>query len=138
MSLPPPNALAHFAWAFGSLFFFYAFVQRVAPSVMVEDLMRDFAVGGAIVGNLSAFYFYAYAGLQIPIGVLMDRVGPRRLMSAAALLCGAGGMLFATFLGLLLIPVFFVTVRRVLGERLDDPAPAAKPGGGGTLPPAAG
>ena len=49
-----------------------------------------------------------------------------------------GGMLFATFLGLLLIPVFFVTVRRVLGERLDDPAPAAKPGGGGTLPPAAG
>ncbi|GGK14110.1 multidrug efflux RND transporter permease subunit [Luteimonas terricola] len=32
-----------------------------------------------------------------------------------------GGMLFATFLGLLLIPVFFVSVRRVLGERLDDP-----------------
>ena len=35
-----------------------------------------------------------------------------------------GGMLFATFLGLLLIPVFFVSVRRVLGERLDDAAPA--------------
>ncbi|WP_132998900.1 multidrug efflux RND transporter permease subunit [Luteimonas arsenica] len=34
-----------------------------------------------------------------------------------------GGMLFATFLGLLLIPVFFVSVRRVLGERLDDAAP---------------
>jgi multidrug efflux pump len=34
-----------------------------------------------------------------------------------------GGMLFATFLGLLLIPVFFVSVRRVLGERLDDPTP---------------
>ena len=47
-----------------------------------------------------------------------------------------GGMLFATFLGLLLIPVFFVSVRRVLGERLDDPAPAAK-AGGGSLPPAA-
>jgi len=35
-----------------------------------------------------------------------------------------GGMLFATFLGLLLIPVFFVSVRRLLGERLDDQAPA--------------
>jgi multidrug efflux pump len=34
-----------------------------------------------------------------------------------------GGMLFATFLGLLLIPVFFVSVRRVLGERLDGPTP---------------
>src|SRR5690606_37159948 len=47
-----------------------------------------------------------------------------------------GGMLFATFLGLLLIPVFFISVRRLLGERLDDPAPAAR-GGGGALPPAA-
>src|SRR5690554_4014778 len=37
-----------------------------------------------------------------------------------------GGMLFATFLGLLLIPVFFVSVRRLLGERLDDPAPVSR------------
>ncbi|MBJ6978462.1 multidrug efflux RND transporter permease subunit [Luteimonas sp. MC1895] len=49
-----------------------------------------------------------------------------------------GGMLFATFLGLLLIPVFFVSVRRVLGERLDDPAPAARRADGDALPPAAG
>ncbi|MEN1972844.1 multidrug efflux RND transporter permease subunit [Luteimonas sp. MJ204] len=49
-----------------------------------------------------------------------------------------GGMLFATFLGLLLIPVFFVSVRRLLGERLDDPAPGPGPGGGGATPPAAG
>jgi multidrug efflux pump len=39
-----------------------------------------------------------------------------------------GGMLFATFLGLLLIPIFYVTVRRVLGDKLDEvtrPQPAA-------------
>ena len=90
-----PGAHTYLAFALGALFFFYAFVQRVSPSVMVEDLMRDFAVGGAILGNLSAFYFYAYAGLQVPIGVLMDRVGPRRLMTAAALTCAAGGVLFA-------------------------------------------
>jgi multidrug efflux pump len=39
-----------------------------------------------------------------------------------------GGMLFATFLGLLLIPVFFVIVRRMLGDRLDDAPPGAKAG----------
>ncbi|MEN1940182.1 multidrug efflux RND transporter permease subunit [Luteimonas sp. MJ246] len=49
-----------------------------------------------------------------------------------------GGMLFATFLGLLLIPVFFVSVRRLLGERLDDPTGGPAPGGGGASPPAAG
>jgi len=83
------------AWLIAALFFFYAFLQRVSPSVMVEELMRDFAVGAAILGHLSAFYFYAYAGLQIPIGVLLDRVGPRRLTTAAAALCALGSLIFA-------------------------------------------
>jgi MFS family permease len=92
---PPAMARAFAAWAVAALFFFYAFVQRVSPSVMVEELMRDFAVGAAVLGNLAAFYFYAYAGLQIPVGVLMDRIGPRRLTTAAAILCGAGSVVFA-------------------------------------------
>lgn len=83
------------AWLVAALFFSYAFLQRVSPSVMVDELMRDFAVGAAILGNLSAFYFYAYAGLQIPVGVLMDRVGPRRLTTTAALLCATGSLVFA-------------------------------------------
>lgn len=83
------------AWLIAALFFFYAFLQRVSPSVMVEELMRDFAMGAAVLGHLSAFYFYAYAGLQIPISVLMDRVGPRRLSTAAAALCAAGSLIFA-------------------------------------------
>src|SRR5690242_11056926 len=78
------------AWIVASLFFLYAFVHRVSPSVMVDELMRDFAVGAAVLGNLSAFYFYTYAGLQIPVGLLMDRIGPRRLTTAAALLCAVG------------------------------------------------
>ncbi|MGQ0674819.1 MAG: hypothetical protein ACT4N4_01840, partial [Rhodospirillales bacterium] len=89
------GALAWAAWLLASLFFFYALVQRVAPSVMVDELMRDLAVCGAILDNLSAFYFYAYAGLQIPIGVMLDRLGPRRLMSGGAALAGIGGVLFA-------------------------------------------
>lgn len=97
-SAPPvPGASwrAWLAWGFGALFFGYAFVQRVAPSVMVEELMRDFAVGGAVLGNLSAVYFYAYAGLQVPVGMLVDRVGPRRLMTWAAVLAAFGSFVFA-------------------------------------------
>jgi MFS family permease len=98
------------AWALASLFFCYGFLQRVSPSVMVEELMRDFSAGAAILGNLSAFYFYAYAALQIPVGLLMDRIGPRRLMTAAAVATAAGSALFAVsgaiegaYLGRLLI-----------------------------------
>jgi MFS family permease len=90
-----PGLRPWLAWGLGSSLFCYGFVLRVSPSVMVSDLMRDFAVGAAILGNLSAFYFYSYAGLQIPVGVLMDRLGPRRLMTAATLLCAGGSLLFA-------------------------------------------
>jgi MFS family permease len=74
-------------WATGALFFFYAWVLRVAPSVMIDEMMRDLSVGGAVIGNLSAVYFFGYAGMQIPVGILIDRFGPRRLMTAAALGC---------------------------------------------------
>src|SRR5690606_4945702 len=87
--------LPFFAWLTGALFFFYAWVLRVAPSVMVEELMRDFAVGAAALGNLSAFYFYGYAGMQIPVGMMIDRFGPRRLMTIAAALCAGGCVVFA-------------------------------------------
>ncbi len=90
-----PRLLPLLAWATGATFFFYAWVLRVAPSVMVEELMRDFAVGAGVLGHLSAAYFYGYAGMQIPVGLLLDRFGPRRLMTAAALTCAGGCMLFA-------------------------------------------
>lgn len=82
-------------WLVGSVFFFYAWILRVSPSVMVEELMRDFAVGGAILGNLSALYFYGYAGMQIPVGLLLDRFGPRRLMTVAAAVVGVACWLFS-------------------------------------------
>lgn len=91
----PARLLPYLGWLTGALFFFYAWVVRVAPSVMIEELMRDFAVGAAAIGNLSAFYFYGYAGMQVPIGMMMDRFGPRRLMTAAAGVCALGCVLFA-------------------------------------------
>jgi MFS family permease len=91
-----PGLLPLLGWFTGASFFFYAWVMRVAPSVMVEELMRDFAVGAAVLGNLSAAYFYGYAGMQIPVGLLLDRFGPRRLITVSALVCAGGCVLFAT------------------------------------------
>jgi MFS family permease len=90
-----PSVRAWAAFTLGCLCFGYAFTQRVAPSVMTEDLMRAFAVGGGALGSLSAFYFYAYAGMQMPVGMLMDRFGPRKLLSGAMTLCLIGSILFA-------------------------------------------
>lgn len=100
LSTAPRGILLGAGWFLCAFFFLYAFVQRVAPSVMVDDLMRDFAVGGAVLGNLSAYYYYAYASSQIPVGVLMDRLGPRRLLAAAAALTGLGSLAFMAADGL--------------------------------------
>jgi MFS family permease len=91
----PRRLLGYASWLLAALFFFYAWVLRVSPSVMVEQLMRDFAVTGAVLGNLSAIYFYAYAALQMPVGIAHDRWGPRRVLTLAVLVAGAGALIFA-------------------------------------------
>lgn len=83
------------AFTLGTLFFAYAFIQRVSPSVMTAELMREFAVGATALGSLSAFYFYTYASIQLPVGMLTDRFGPRKLMSFAAGLCAFASFGFA-------------------------------------------
>jgi len=77
---------------------------------MVSDLMRDFAVGATVLGNLSALYFYAYAGLQIPVGALIDRWGARVMVAGSlaiaatgALTFGSAGTVFQAYAGRLLI-----------------------------------
>lgn len=87
--------VAVIAFSLGAVYFAYAFVQRVVPSIMTTELMQDFSVGGAALGSLSAFYFWAYASIQLPVGILTDRFGPRRLMSTAAAVCAAATVCFA-------------------------------------------
>jgi MFS family permease len=93
------NAAALLPWAMwflGASFYCFGFFQRVAPAVMVDAMMAEFSVGAAIAGMLSGLYFYTYAPMQIPIGLLLDRFGPRRMLAVFAALSCAGSALFAS------------------------------------------
>src|SRR5579884_3613957 len=77
-----------YAWlvcCLGALFYCYEYFLRISPSVMTQDLMRVYHLDAAMLGNLAAFYYYAYTPMQLPVGVLMDRFGPRRLLVFACL-----------------------------------------------------
>lgn len=74
----------------------YEFILQVAPSVMADSMMKTFHVGAAGFGIVSAFYFYAYAPMQLPAGLLFDRYGPRKLMTFALILCAFGSFFFAS------------------------------------------
>jgi sugar phosphate permease len=91
----PPVSLAWLTWGLLASLYFVGFFQRVAPAVMVDDLMRDFGIAATMLGNLSAVYFYTYAAMQIPSGLLADAVGPRRVGTLAAVAAAAGIALFA-------------------------------------------
>lgn len=91
----PPVGLAWSVWGMGALLYLIGFYQRVAPAVITDRLMADFSLGAAALGNLSAFYFYSYVVMQIPTGIIADRWGARRLLSAGAAVAALGTALFA-------------------------------------------
>ncbi|MCX7176434.1 MAG: MFS transporter [Proteobacteria bacterium] len=91
----PPAALAWLVWGLGALLYLIGFYQRVAPAVITDQLMAEFAIGAAALGNLSGFYFYSYVAMQIPTGVIADRWGPRRLLTLGAGVAALGTALFA-------------------------------------------
>ncbi|WP_028389598.1 MFS transporter [Legionella fairfieldensis] len=86
------------AWlicALGAVYYSYEYFLRISPSVMEPALRDHFNLSAAGFGFLSAFYYYAYVPLQIPVGVLLDRYGPRLLITIACLICVIGTFLFA-------------------------------------------
>lgn len=106
------GTLAWVAWSLGAAAYCYGFFLRVSPSVMVADLMRDLAVGAAQLGHLSAIYYYAYGGLQLAVGALLDRFGARWPLALTCALAAVGAAIFAAaadihvaYLGRLLIGV---------------------------------
>lgn len=85
-----------FVCALGALFYSYEYLLRMSPSVMAENLMRFYHLTGAEFGYLSgSYYYYSYVAMQVLVGVMMDRYGPRRLLSFACMLCAIGAYLFA-------------------------------------------
>lgn len=91
----PLSKLAWVMWGCAALFYLYEYVLRASPGVITNDLMRDLGVTSTALGVLVSFYYYAYVPLQIPCGVIVDWLGPRRVITFSAALCSVGSVLFA-------------------------------------------
>ncbi len=87
--------LPWFICAFGAIFYCYEFFLRIYPSVITGDLMQYFGISAATLGNLVAFYYYAYTPLQLLVGILMDRYSARNLLCLACFICALGAYIFS-------------------------------------------
>jgi len=96
MHIPGTKPLASkwVVWTLAALFYFYEYLLRISPSVMVPELMEAFSANAGIIGLLTAFYLYAYSPMQLPVGVMMDRFGVRKLLTFASVICGLGALFF--------------------------------------------
>lgn len=82
---------------FGTVIFAYFLIvsQRTAPGLITDQLMKDFQVSASTIGLMSSIQFLAYAGLQIPIGLLSDRYGPNRFLIIGTILTGIGSLFYS-------------------------------------------
>ncbi len=68
---------------------------RVTNAVIAPDLSREFNLDAEQLGALGSAFFYAFAFFQVPMGILLDRIGPRRVMSFFSLVGAIGAFIFA-------------------------------------------
>lgn len=94
-SLKKSPPWAYMMWLLPLSFFTYQFILRLWPSLMMQEIMQQFAVDATAYGLLASVYYYGYAGMQIPIAVLLDRYGVRYTTFACAVVCGVAMLIFS-------------------------------------------
>lgn len=82
-------------WFFAALFYGVEFFQRVAPSVISQNIVASFHLTETSLGAVISLYYYAYAAAQVPVGLALDRFGTKLPLTAAAFAVSLGTLLFA-------------------------------------------
>lgn len=83
-------------WGLAAAYFLFDYAARVSPSVMLPQLQQAFQVTAVGLGSLSAFFYYPYVLMQIPVGMIVDRMSIRYLLTTMAILTGVGCFIFGT------------------------------------------
>jgi MFS family permease len=87
---------AAIAWVVAAVYYFYQYVQRSSPSVMMPQLSEAFGVSTLGVASIVGLFYYGYSPFSLVAGAAIDRLGPRRVVPIGAAMAGLGALLFAT------------------------------------------
>lgn len=84
-------------WIIASVFYAFQYILRVMPNSLINDIMQQFDIGAGTFGQFSGIYYIGYSLLHLPLGIMLDRYGPRRVMSGCILLTviGLSPLMFA-------------------------------------------
>jgi MFS family permease len=88
--------LAITAWLLASIYYFYQYALRSAPSVMMPQLSEAFGITTLGVASLAGLFYYGYSPFSLVAGVAMDRLGAKKVIPVGAAMVGIGALLFGT------------------------------------------
>lgn len=77
-------------WIIVSIFYAYQYILRVMPNILLDDIMQQFHIDAAAFGQFSGVYYIGYSLMHLPIGIMLDRYGPKKVISACILLTVVG------------------------------------------------
>ncbi len=83
-------------WVAAAIFYWYEMILRAGACVMTQGIMDTFTINATRLGLLTSFYYWAYVPLQIPCGMLLDKIGARLVITISCILCTTGTWIFAT------------------------------------------
>lgn len=84
-------------WFFPLSFFGFQFILRLFPGLVMSDFLSEFHITATDFGLFASLYYFGYAGMQIPMALLLDRFGPRKVIAFSALLCAFAAWLLVFF-----------------------------------------
>jgi MFS family permease len=84
------------AWLITAVYYFYQYMLRSAPAVMMPQLSEAFGLSAVGVASLAGLFYYGYSPFSLVAGAAMDRLGPRRVVPLGAAAVGIGALLFAS------------------------------------------
>jgi MFS family permease len=85
-----PKFIKWTMWIIASIFYAYQYVLRVMPSIMLNDIMVQFNLNETSFGQFSGIYYIGYSLMHLPIGIMLDRFGPRKVMTGCILMTVVG------------------------------------------------
>jgi len=88
--------IAAIAWLVAAIYYFFQYVLRSAPSVMMPQISAGFGTNMVGAASIVGFFYYGYSPFSLIAGAGMDHLGPRKVVPIAAALAGVGALLFAT------------------------------------------
>jgi len=78
-----------------STLYFFSIFHRVGTAPIVTNLVTDFNTDNSVLGLMSGMYFYSYAAAQIPVGIMLDRIGTRKTLTILGIVASVGNLLFS-------------------------------------------